>query len=129
MENRDYYIKLLDSAYMMSTKPSRKLLKEGTIIDESKSVKWNREQVIAENHKYYDEVKHLKDIQNKKAVEVEDKIINEYIVDSLDHTLNYEARVYIFTEAYMLGHSEGANEIFSQLDELICFVNDLLNKM
>lgn len=129
MENRDYYIGLLDLAYMISTKPSRKLLRAGTIIDENKSVKWNREQVIIENSKYHDEVKQLRDMKNKQIVESQDKIIDEYIADGLDYSMSHMAMTVIFNQAYMLGHSGDANEIFNHLDELISFVNDLLKEV
>lgn len=129
MENRDYYIGLLDSAYMISTKPSRKLLRSGTIIDENKSVEWNREQVIAENSKYHDEVTQLRDMKNNQIIEVQDKIIDEYIADGLDYSMSHMAMTVIFNQAYMLGHSGGANQIFNHLDELISFVNDLLKEV
>lgn len=129
MENRDYYIRLLDSAYMISTKPSRKSLRAGTIIDENKSVKWNREQVIAENSKYHEEVTQLRDMKNNQIIEAQDKVIDEYIADELDYSMSHMAMDVIFNQAYMLGHSGGANQIFNHLDELICFVNDLLKEM
>lgn len=129
MENRDYYIKLLDSAYMMSTKPSRKLLREDTTIDENKSVVWNREQVIIENGKYYDEVTQLRNMKNSQIVETQDKIIDEYVADELDYSMSHMAMAVIFNQAYMLGHSGGANQIFNHLDELISFVNDLLKEV
>lgn len=129
MENRDYYIGLLDSSYMISTKPSRKLLRAGTIIDENKSVKWNREQVIAENSKYHDEVTQLRDMKNNQIIEVQDKIIDEYIADGLDYSMSHMAMSVIFNQAYMLGHSGDANQIFNHLDELISFVNDLLKEV
>ena len=129
MENRDYYIGLLDSAYTVSTKPSRKLLRAGTIIDENKSVKWNREQVILENNKYHEQVTQLRDMKNNQIVETQDKIIDEYIADGLDYSMSHMAMAVIFNQAYMLGHSGGANQIFNHLDELICFVNDLLKEV
>lgn len=129
MENRDYYIGLLDSAYMISTNPSRKLLRAGTIIDENKSVVWNREQVIAENNKYHEEVTQLRDMKNNQILEAQDKIIDEYIADELDYSMSHMAMAVIFNQAYMLGHSGGANQIFNHLDELISFVNDLLKEV
>lgn len=129
MENRDYYIKLLDSAYMMPVKPSRKLLREDTTIDENKSVVWNREQIIAENNKYHEEVTQLRDMKNNQIIEAQDKIIDEYIADGLDYSMSHMAMAVIFNQAYMLGHSGGANQIFNHLDELISFVNDLLKEV
>lgn len=129
MENRDYYIKLLDSAYMMPVKPSRKLLREDTTIDENKSVVWNREQVIIENGKYYDEVTQLRNMKNSQIVEAQDKIIDEYVADELDYRMSHMAMTVIFNQAYMMGHSGDASEIFNHLDELISFVNDLLKEV
>lgn len=55
-----------------SCKPSYKKYKEGTIFDEEKSVRWNREEVDRKNNLRQEEVKRL----NREKNQMYEKLVN-----------------------------------------------------
>ena len=69
--------RLLDETNCMSCKPGPEFKKipVGTVIDEEKSVRWNREEVERIREEYTEEVKRLNRERNKKYNEVVIRII------------------------------------------------------
>ena len=70
---------MADKYIHFSCKPSSQKYKVGTVFDEDKSVKWNREEVERLNKKHEDEVKEL---NRKKSALYNDLVnsIQEYII-------------------------------------------------
>lgn len=109
----------------MSCKPSWKKPKTDDVIDEDKSVKWNREEVIRLQNAYDEEVKKLNTKKNK---------CRDYLYKELYKVIRYEIKgitindaQQIFQYAYNKGHSYGYNEIFTKLDELITLIRGIVN--
>ena len=117
---------LYKNAYSISCKPDPNKFpryKEGAVIDEDKSVKWNKEEIVKRNKAYQDEVARLNKIRNNAIFEI-DKLIKCLIIDDLKFFIPdksndwYEnAAKHIFQNAYDRGHSYGMYDV-------ICYIND-----
>ena len=68
--------KELFATYEMDVRPKTKKVKEGTVIDEDKSVKWNREEVKRLNDAYVEEAREALKIDWNAKIRDE---IDEYI--------------------------------------------------
>ena len=101
----------------MSCRPTFSKMKVGTIIDEDKSVKWNRETVEENNRRYADEVARLNTLKNKARDDVYADIYAK-IQDEIPG-ISLDAAKKIFEYAYDKGHSNGFYEIRYELIELI----------
>lgn len=89
MLDRDEVIKNLEDAYNLPSARVKGLLEINTVIDENKSVKWNREQVELKNHHIR---KEFEDAQYKRAeiIERAHNQIFEYIVQESEGKLSIE---------------------------------------
>lgn len=114
----------LDNVYAMSCKPDFKRMNNNTIIDEDKSVRWNKEQIEINHKKYDDEVKRLQTIRNKRRDEVEESVYN-YIISSCKN-IDRRKAIKIWQIAYSKGHSYGAYSIEQELEEIIDIVNTIM---
>ena len=97
----------------------------GHIFDEDKSVKWNIEQVEINNRNYYEEVIKLKSKRCECMAVVLDNIYTA-IQEDMSCEISREQAEIIWCYAYDMSHSGGVYEIFSQLDDLMGFVESLL---
>lgn len=107
-------------------RPARPL-KNGTILDKTKSVLWNEEQVAISREKYKEEMKEY----HRKRSEVYEKARQEaylYIQENLDKEYSLEKCSILFSRAYSNGHAYGYNEVMSHVDDLIDFINDMDNE-
>jgi hypothetical protein len=111
----------------MSCKPSFQKLKVGTILDEDKSVRWNREQVEENNKKYQEEVARLNTLKNKAREQVYNDIAVNIQADIPG--ISIVAARKIFDYAYQEGHSYGINSIKTTLYEVIDLINVVLKNM
>lgn len=109
----------------MSCKPSWKKPKTDDVIDEDKSVKWNREEVIRLQNAYEDEVKKLNTAKNKRRDDLYKELYKVIRYEIKGITINDAQQ--IFQYAYNKGHSYGYNEVFNKLDELIDLIGKILN--
>lgn len=100
------------------------LLKEGTILDENQSVRWNREEVDARNKQRAARIRAFErksgDIFKAANEEIKRRITEEY-------GLSKAAASLIFTEAYERGHSEGLRQVWCKADDLARIVKAILN--
>ena len=96
------------------SKPKR-LLKDRDIIDEDKSVKWNREQIEKENDKIklYNEA--IKDAKKKSSLKFENDLKAAIMSE---HDLNADQASKVYRKAYEDGHSYGAKEILWNAQDL-----------
>lgn len=117
----------------LSCRPDFKKPKTGDIIDENKSVKWNREEVERLQKAYDIEVKKLNDSKNKLRNEIYQDIyseicetINFRVPESKKITIE-KARL-IFNKAYADEHSSGFYSVFNEIEELIDLFIKVLEK-
>lgn len=71
------YVDEMKQVDRMSCKPDFKRLKVGDIVDEDKSVKWNREYVEENRKKYDEEVKRLNTLKNKTKVDIQNRMVRD----------------------------------------------------
>lgn len=97
-------------------------LREGTVIDENKSVKWNREEVERLNN----EMKEKVEMNRKKRRDVERKQTEDIIrAYANDNGLTEEQVGKIYEHAYRESHSEGRYAVLDTLEELIDLIVDV----
>jgi len=89
----------------------------GTVIDEDKSVKWNREYVETENKRYEEEIKRLRNIKNETVQKVIEEIC-ESISFEIAHGFTKEKAEYIF---------DRANDRASTITDLFLYIDDYIN--
>lgn len=99
----------------------------GYIFDEEKSVKWNREQVDANNAVYIKEVARLNTLRNTERDRIYEEIYTA-IRQEVGHNLSRKKAIVIWNLAYDWGHSGGIMEICNYLDELMELAEKLLEK-
>lgn len=105
-----------------SCKPTYKKYKEGTIFDEDKSVKWNREEVAKRNLLYNDEVKNLNRQKNQMYTELIN-LIKRYITQ--ETKVSDKQATKIWNYVYEKYHSYGLTECINHLDDLLeLFIDD-----
>lgn len=113
----------LERMCAMSCKPTRHRLKPDTVIDEDKSVKWNREEVQRQNDLYEQEVKELNSKKNR---------LRDSLYDEIYEKISYELDIPkdkakpIWAYAYNEGHSYGVHGVVQLVMELIDLFNDVL---
>ena len=91
-----------------SCKPSYKKYKEGTIFDEEKSVRWNREEVDRKNN-----LRREKNQMYEKLV----NLIYQYIIQETKVSKERAAKIYNYL--YEEYHSYGLTECINHLDDLL----------
>lgn len=105
-----------------SCKPTYKKYKEGTIFDEDKSVKWNREEVAKRNLLYDDEVKNLNRQKNQMYTELIN-LIKRYITQATKVSDKQATKIWNYV--YEEYHSYGLTECINHLDDLLeLFIDD-----
>lgn len=110
---------------IMPTRPSSdfRKVKDGDIIDEDMSVKWNREEVKKLQEEYRAETLRLRREQNAAFTSVLDDI---YGLISEDTGLSKEKAKIVWDFVYEKYHAYG--EMFQQIDEYIVLINNILEK-
>lgn len=97
------------------------------IFDEDKSVKWNKEQVIANNNAYSEEVARLNTLKNKRRDSIYEDIYFT-IQCEVGHNLSREKAIKIWNYAWEQGHAYGIREVCCHLENLITLADELLSK-
>lgn len=115
--------RMMDEVNRLSCKPGPEFKKVavGTILDEEKSVRWNREEVSRLQEEYTEEVKRLNRERNKKYVEVIEKII-AFIAEETG--LSNEKAKILWEFTYGHHHAYG-DTLFNYLEEYCDLYNDL----
>lgn len=98
-------------------------LREGTVIDEEKSVRWNREEVERRNKVMREKIEENRRERREKGRQQNEDIIRAYANDS---GLTEEQVGKIYSYAYTQYHSSGINEVINRLNELIYLVIDVV---
>lgn len=97
------------------------------IFDEDQSVKWNREQVVANNNAYSEEVARLNTLKNKRRDSLHEDIYFA-IQCEVGHNLSREKAIKIWSYAWEQGHSYGIREVCCHLENLMTLVDELLSE-
>lgn len=98
------------------------------IFDEDQSVKWNKEQVIANNNAYSEEVARLNTLKNKRRDSIYEDIYFT-IQCEVGHNLSREKAILIWNYAWERGPAYGIREVCCYLEELIDLVDKLLDEV
>lgn len=115
----------LEEMANMSCKPSTPKPRTGDVIDEDKSVKWNREEVIRLQNTYEEEVKALNTAKNKRRDDLYKELYKVIRREVKGITINDAQQ--IFQYAYSEGHSYGYNEVFNKLYDIILLISRIAN--
>lgn len=99
-----------------SCKPKNPKYKVGTIIDEDKSVRWNREEIERLNDIHTEEVKELNRKKNLLLANIEDAI-EKYIIEETKVSKKRAEKIYKYL--YEEYHSYGIRECICHLDDLL----------
>lgn len=110
----------------MSCKAGTKRLKPDTVIDEEKSVRWNREEVERLNKEHDETVAELNTKRNKARDALYEHIY-EYIIDEVGKNCSRRKAIAIWNYAFEQGHAYGLNGIYSCLNDIIDLAITLLN--
>lgn len=102
-----------------------KFLREDTIIDEEKSVRWNREEVERRNEEMKMRIKENRRERREKERQQNEDIVRVYANES---GLTEEQVGKIYNYAYSQYHSSGISEVIDGLDELINLFIDVMKK-
>ena len=121
---REKLVEKMHEAAMFSTVPKEKALKPGTVIDEEKSVRWNREQVEKSQENYQNEVKRLRKEQNRLYTELKKDVL-KYIEEEMEHPVTERQKELIYSTAYEYGHSS-SYEFFNKVDEICEFCDSFM---
>jgi len=136
-DQTDEFINAYEAACNMSCLPDPYKFpkyKEGDVIDENKSVKWNREEVAKCIQARNDEVARLNTVKNKRIVELKnmavDTIARELIHDKLVANVGraYEIAGNIWNRAYDDGHAYGMPNVVNYIYKYVEFAEELLKK-
>lgn len=114
----------LEDMSTMSCKPSMKRPKNGDIIDENNSVKWNREEVIRLQNVYDNEVKMLNTAKNKRRDELFKELYKVIRHEVGGITINDANEIF----KYVYNNSgSGWTDCFDKLEEIIQLVSGIIN--
>lgn len=134
---KDLFKKLEQVHENTSCKPDTLALpKKNEVLDENKSVKWNREEVERRREAYFEEVKRLNRERNKAISDVESDICQK-IMRELNHPKQKDRHITekgataMYYLAYERGHAYGFLSVYNELSELmdlmetVLYANDL----
>ena len=101
----------LETAWKRPTRPNSKRPKDGEIIDEEKSVRWNREEVVRRQKAWDAECSRLKKAQNAEIEHISEAIelqIQEDIKAKTKRSISKKAATILWQKAYDRGREISA---------------------
>ena len=104
--------------------PVKPQIKTGDVIDETKSVIWNREKVAEILNEYSNQVREYKKESANKSIEFS-KDCTEYIKEELN--CSTEKANILYTRAYEKQHSYSFMQVLYEINELVEFVKNFIN--
>lgn len=110
----------LETAWKRPTKPNSKRPKDGEIIDEEKSVRWNREEVVRRQKAWDAECSRLKKAQNAEIERISEAIelqIREDIKAKAKCSISKKAAIVLWQKAYDRGHAYGFADIYYAIED------------
>lgn len=110
----------LETAWKRPTRPNSKRPKDGEIIDEEKSVRWNREEVVRRQKAWDAECSRLKKAQNAEIEHISEAIelqIQEDIKAKTKRSISKKAATVLWQKAYDRGHAYGFADIYCAIEK------------
>lgn len=110
----------LETAWKRPTRPNSKRPKDGEIIDEEKSVRWNREEVVRRQKAWDAECSRLKKAQNAEIEHISEAIelqIQEDIKAETKRSISKKAATVLWQKAYDRGHACGFADIYCAIED------------
>ena len=107
--------RIVAGAYNIKYSKTIRLLKDTDIIDENKSVKWNKEQIALENEKIRLQNEAIKEAKREGPRKLENDL-KTALMD--EHGLNADQASKVYRKAYEDAHSSGEMEILWETQEL-----------
>lgn len=110
----------LETAWKRPTRPNSKRPKDGEIIDEEKSVRWNREEVVRRQKAWDAECSRLKKAQNAEIEHISEAIelqIQEDIKAETKRSISKKAATILWQKAYDRGHAYGFADIYCAIED------------
>ena len=110
----------LETAWKRPTKPNSKRPKDGEIIDEEKSVRWNREEVVRRQKAWDAECSRLKKAQNAEIEHISEAIelqIQEDIKAKTKRSISKKAATILWQKAYDRGHAYCFADIYCAIED------------
>ena len=123
------YIEEFKNINCMNTQPSKLGYVHpniGTVIDEEKSVRWNREEVDRLRAEYDKKASELKREKDLKFNELKKNILNT-IVDILDNKITKKSALALWERSWEDGHTDCIKQVFFELDRNIELIEIILN--
>lgn len=109
----------------MPYRPTKEKLPDDAVIDEDKSVRWNREEVKRLNNERKAEYVRLQNLKGQKGDEVYEHIY-QYIMGELGKRCTHKKAEAIFSYAYELGHANDLSDIYDHLIDVMHLARLLL---
>ena len=125
MKSIEEIYKELFATYDMDVRPKTKKVKEGTVIDEDKSVKWNREEVKRLNDAYVEEARSLRRKRNEKEAKVREELVKAVNAE-LDKKVSEETVKKMIANVDEQESGEGAINQSIAMEDLIDLVNSVI---
>lgn len=125
MKSIEEIYKELFATYGMDVRPKTKKVKEGTVIDEDKSVKWNREEVKRLNDAYVEEARSLRRKRNEKEAKVREELV-EAVNAELEKSVSEETVKKMIANVDEQESGEGAITHSIAMEDLIDLVNSVI---
>lgn len=116
-----------DFLYNFSYEPDRNEFpypKEGTIIDEEKSVKWNREEVERQRNAYLNKIKEINQSRNLIIVHLRDQLAK---VLAKENKLNIDESKKLFTYAFNVDYNNGVRAVVNTYKNLAKMYKELID--
>ena len=110
----------LETAWKRPTRPNSKRPKDGEIIDEEKSVRWNREEVVRRQKAWDAECYRLKKAQTAEIEHISEAIelqIQEDIKAETKRSISKKAATILWQKAYDRGHAYGFADIYCAIED------------
>lgn len=117
--------KELFATYEMDVRPKTKKVKEGTVIDEDKSVKWNREEVKRLNDAYVEETRSLRRKRNEKEAKVREELVKAVNAE-LEKNVSEETVKKMIASVDEQESGEGVTNHSIAMEDLIDLVNSVI---
>lgn len=114
-----------NGAYETSQYVRKETLDKATVIDEDRTVKWNREEVVRLNKQSEDRSNEYVLERNRLSREMDSDIIKVFSTDS---NLNEEQIAILYNYVYRELHSYGIHEVIQELDSMIDLFNEVNEK-
>lgn len=100
----------------MPSRPSYPKLAEGTVIDEEKSVRWNREEVERRNALREQEIIDLRNARNSVQANLEEEIVHKF---AKEYDVPFESVKKIYDYAFLQDHAYGIRDVINTAENLI----------